>query len=353
MATAALVCDVALRAVAQAAAGPGLASDAWVALCSNCVSFLILTSVFVDDQEWETAICYAAGLCGSLLLLAQACLLGMAPAPLLPTAALLAVLSVAINTAKARGWLDGPAAPTRLWGMWRGAVGCLGWAMVPQIAYLSLVLPATSGPDTLASSSWGPAAASICLGAALAALLRHRPSKALARQGRRRRSGGLFDSWSVPAWTATLLFMLEPVAALASAARTPEALLSLAPSDFLLPALATGLQVPRALLRDHMWFTGTSYATLFACAQAAVVACARGSYAAAAAALAIPLLCMTCLLALTAAAQGNSRPLRALQQVAEGYRREQLPLRSRARLLAGQIKRRLWHAAGLGPPFQP
>jgi hypothetical protein len=30
MATAALVCDVALRAVAQAAAGPGLASDAWV-----------------------------------------------------------------------------------------------------------------------------------------------------------------------------------------------------------------------------------------------------------------------------------------------------------------------------------
>lgn len=243
----------------------------------------------------------------------------------------------------------------------------------------------------------------------------------------------------------------------ASAARTPEALLSLAPSDFLLPALATGLQVPRALLRDHMWFTGeqlpascrscttrvfvlqggtlglrkaliqrrwrasrvsqshppqeqaaavlptpspfpvccsqlltsphcwpallllllllhpflltqfppahwvlllfesagTSYATLFACAQAAVVACARGSYAAAAAALAIPLLCMTCLLALTAAAQGNSRPLRALQQVAEGYRREQLPLRSRARLLAGQIKRRLWHAAGLGPPFQP
>jgi hypothetical protein len=174
--------------------------------------------VFVDDQEWETTICYAAGLCGSLLLLAQACLLGMAPAPLLPTAALLAVLSVAINTAKARGWLDGPAAPTRLWGMWRGAVGCLGWAMVPQIAYLSLVLPATSGPDTLASSSWGPAAASICLGAALAALVRHRPSKSLARQGRRRRSGGLFDSWSVPAWTATLLFMLEPVAALVSTA---------------------------------------------------------------------------------------------------------------------------------------
>lgn len=46
----------------------------------------------------------------------------------------------------------------------------------------------------------------------------------------------------------------------AGAARDPASLLALCPADFLLPALATGLQVPRALLCDHMWLTGARQA---------------------------------------------------------------------------------------------
>lgn len=43
----------------------------------------------------------------------------------------------------------------------------------------------------------------------------------------------------------------------AAAARDPAGLAGLQPATFLLPALATGLQVPRALLaQEHMWTTG-------------------------------------------------------------------------------------------------
>lgn len=126
-ATLACLADVALRCAAQAAAGASLAAtDAWVVsgcatalllpclfahwpvtrapatnhaaaalapsgaqpppsaawhahphpplqpLASNFVSFLILSSVFLDDGEWEAVACYLAGLAGTLLLLAQA-----------------------------------------------------------------------------------------------------------------------------------------------------------------------------------------------------------------------------------------------------------------------------------------
>lgn len=180
-----------------------------------------------------------------------------------------------------------------------------------------------------------------------------------------------------------------------AAARDSSILLALSPTDFLLPALATGLQVPRALLRDHMWLTGalrpgvacqllavcclqrrwwpafqprrlpccwmlaagwhetlpplcigcpiephalgptylpllpwphphagTSWATVFACLQAAIVAAAHGELANAAAALAAPLLCSAWLLRSVARAQGHNAPLQALGPAAAAYQRE-------------------------------
>ena len=78
-------------------------------------------------------------------------------------------------------------------------MGCVGWAMLPQVAYLTLLLPAGAA----AGASWGLAAVSLLLGAGLLALLR--PG---------RLPSSLLNAWDVPAWTATLLFMIEPIAAL-------------------------------------------------------------------------------------------------------------------------------------------
>ena len=74
----------------------------------------------------------------------------------------------------------------------------------PQVFYLSVVLPSCGVPDgAAASASWAPAAAGLCLFAGLGLALQ---ARWLPRS--------CWEMWDVPAWTATLLFMLEPLAAL-------------------------------------------------------------------------------------------------------------------------------------------
>lgn len=68
-----------------------------------------------------------------------------------------------------------------------------------QIAYLSLAVP----PAAACTASWGPAAVSTAGAAALLALT---TAGVLPASWQR--------SWDVASWTATLLFMLEPLAAL-------------------------------------------------------------------------------------------------------------------------------------------
>ncbi|PSC71805.1 maltose excess chloroplastic-like [Micractinium conductrix] len=321
-ATLAVLADAGVRAAAQAAAGAALqASGAWVPLASNLTSFLILSSTFVDDGERDASACYLAGLGCTAALLAQAHWLHAVPPALFWPAAALALASAAVNAAKLAGLLDAPGPAAALWPLWRRVVGCVGWAMVPQVAYLSLVRPASTAH---AAATWGPAGVSMAAGAALLALLRAGWLPPAWR-----------GAWDVASWTATLLFMMKPLAALAAAALEPATLLDVSPAAFLLPALATGLQVPRALLRcgvdaeigSHMWLTGTSWATAFACVQAAVAAVAQGKPGTAAVALAAPLLFAACLLRTTATAQGSHLLLAPLQPVAAAYRQEARPWR--------------------------
>lgn len=72
---------------------------------------------------------------------------------------------------------------------------------------------------------------------------------------------------------------------------------------------------------------GTSWATAFACVQAAVAAVAQGKPGTAAVALAAPLLFAACLLRTTATAQGSHLLLAPLQPVAAAYRQEARPWR--------------------------
>lgn len=146
----------------------------------------------------------------------------------------------------------------------------------------------------------------------------------------------------------------------ADLARNPGSALHLAPGDFLLPALATGLQVggawpavsvhpaaalwpllllhasspaavpwlqvPRALeVGNHMWFTGTSWSTAFAALQAAAVAAARGSHGAAACALLLLALSYALLLKVLAQAQGLPSPRSSLAPILEAYRAQLRP----------------------------
>ena len=71
------------------------------------------------------------------------------------------------------------------------------------------------------------------------------------------------------------------------------------PSSFLLPAAATGFQVPRAaFVGNPMWRLGTSWATAFAALQAVVIATARKKYLVAAVSIC---LCLSLFIGVSAA----------------------------------------------------
>ena len=183
-------------------------------LASNLTSFLILSSTFVDDGERDASACYLAGLGCTAALLAQvgpgpvrearlqsgmaaatplpacSCALPalLSPAPhlawlhtpnplapppplLLPQAhwlhavppalfwpaAALALASAAVNAAKLAGLLDAPGPAAALWPLWRRVVGCVGWAMVPQVT--AVFMPCCRTAFLIHLPAWGT-----CLG---------------------------------------------------------------------------------------------------------------------------------------------------------------------------------------------
>ena len=128
---------------------------------------------------------------------------------------------------------------------------------------------------------------------------------------------------------------LPLLAAQAAAWREPAVLVGVAPTSFLLPALATGLQVPRAVwVGNHMWATGTAWATAFAALQAALVAALAGRLLLAALALCLPPAAATLVLHAHAAARGLPSPLAALRPIARAYGRERWVLRELWRMVA-------------------
>lgn len=177
----------------------------------------------------------------------QAWMLGAAPMPVAAVALLLAGGAAATNAVLlgSGALLTAPRAAAA-WRLWRGVLGAVGFAMLPQVGggprcgleagwlqwvagaaaacaggshpstpwlrasdapqvlYMSTLLPASgSAPGAAGSASWAPAAVGLSLFAALALAL---------RAGRLPRS--CWEVWDAPAWAATLLFMLEPLTVL-------------------------------------------------------------------------------------------------------------------------------------------
>lgn len=86
---------------------------------------------------------------------------------------------------------------------------------------------------------------------------------------------------------------------------------------------------------------GTSWATLFACVQAAAAAVAAGQLAVAAGFTAAPLVGAAWLLAATAAVEGQPSPLAALRPIVDTYGQQQRPWRQLAARLRSVARRRV------------
>lgn len=245
-------------------------------IIGNLTAFFILSSVFVDDEEHPAAVAYTSGLACSFLLLARVHYMAIvslqhsshAIASSFPSnivflpCTVLVMLSIAMNIKQsmlpgttrklqlkhtARDDTDNDDTGNMMWESWKHVTLCVGCCVLPQIAYTTFV----TTPQHLDTHMWHvyPLFASFIM--LCGAFYLYITGK----------KEGFFRD--VAPWCATLLFMIDGVQS-----TQHESLWR-----FALPALSTGLQVPRAhLVKNSMWRLGTTWATFFTAVKASTVA---------------------------------------------------------------------------------
>ncbi|KAK9837441.1 hypothetical protein WJX81_002838 [Elliptochloris bilobata] len=259
----------------------------WLSMVTYTYCCVTLVGVFMDLEEPEcaalNAVC-AFLYAGSLLALVAA---GAMPRPVTAAAVAGTAAAAVALPARACGALGatGGGVGKRAWAAWNNGLALLGAGMLSQAL------------GALAGMSAATAPATVLVGIALAAGYGgwFLPYARWQRLWRRRwaRTVARALPWSdVPAWMATVLFMVQPALQLAAGSAGAGAGTAGAVT---LCAAANAAVVPRALAtRDHIFFTGTASCAALYCAQLATLA-ATGTHGAA-----LPALCGLATLALVA-----------------------------------------------------
>eukprot|EP00887_Chlorella_sp_A99_P002475 scaffold10.g2475.t1 len=229
-----------LKNAAYLRAGNGAALSAlsyWSYLTGMGGNSLLL-SYFAERREYSAVLIQALGVLSSLAVLTQLLAGGAMPRGLYAAAALVVGTQAIMTGLKLSGALDGGKRGAAAWCAWQAVAGCAGLVLVPQALWSTFAGGA-------GGASLAPALASAT--AAAAALAAERAGRLPA--------GLLRGAWAaLSAWTATLLFMLQP---------DPSSLSALSLPTILLATAGNALMVPRALhLRDAVWLTGATWGSL-------------------------------------------------------------------------------------------
>ena len=202
----------------------------------------LLLSYFTSKRESSAVLVQAIGIGSAFAVLTQLRVALVMPRAIYAGVACAVAATAILTGLKLAGWMDTSKAGQRLWMLWQKALGLGGLFAVPH------VLCATVGVDPLL-----PSLATTAVGCALAA---GEAAGALppALQG----------AWGkISAVTATLLFMLQPVAQLVRNLTAPGGLESLSVATIALAAVGNALMVPRAMwTRDAVWLTGSLWGSL-------------------------------------------------------------------------------------------
>jgi hypothetical protein len=147
-----------------------------------------------------------------------------------------------------------------MFNLWVKILGLGGLAFVAQSLFISFF----GGGGGGAGSLW-PAAATLVCGIALvvAELLNKIPQPldnmktTCSRRGNNNNANSTGLWVQISAWTATALFMLQPIVQLIKNFSDPSSLGGLSLATIMLAAVGNGLMIPRALLTgDVVWLTG-------------------------------------------------------------------------------------------------
>ncbi|CAI7844341.1 unnamed protein product [Closterium sp. NIES-54] len=215
--------------------GAALGILSWLGFATGFLGNMLLLSYFTAKRELSACLVQVVGAASTAILLSQVYLAGFMPPPAFTAVVAYLLLGCAVNCLRFTRRLPQP-----LWDTWQDVIGVLGLAVLPQVIWSTFSSISTKLPGTISAVG----------GLLFIAAMRR------GLVGQRWR-----DRWQLlSGWTATLLFMVMPVAQLQVCFTRPDQLAGMSALSSLLGIVGNGLMVPRALFkRDFIWFLGCSW----------------------------------------------------------------------------------------------
>lgn len=213
----------------------------WLGMFTGLLGNLSLLSYFIKKRETEVVVVQTLGVVSIYIVITQLAMAGAMPLPHYIATSTVVFSGLILNFMN-YFYLLNPG----IWSLWEDFITIAGLSALPQVMW-STFLPYV--PNTILP---GLTAFVIAVMAVL-----------MARMGKLSDKGIKFVG-SISGWTATLLFMWMPVAQMWTNLLNPENIRGLSSVSMLLAMVGNGLMIPRALfIRDLMWFTGSSWASVF------------------------------------------------------------------------------------------
>ncbi|XP_059625148.1 maltose excess protein 1-like, chloroplastic [Cornus florida] len=213
----------------------------WLGMFTGLLGNLSLLSYFANKKEKEVVVVQTLGVVSIYVVITQ---LAMAEAmPLLQ----FIITSIVVASGLVLNFMNYfDLLNHRIWSFWEDFITVAGLSALPQVMWSTFV--------PYIPNSILPAVISFIV--AVVAVV-------MARIGKLPEKGVKFVR-SISGWTATLLFMWMPVAQMWTNFLNPDNIKGLSAFSMLLAMIGNGLMIPRALfIRDLMWFTGSTWASIF------------------------------------------------------------------------------------------
>lgn len=215
----------------------------WLSYLTGLFGNTLLLQYFTTKREMSAVLVQAIGIASSFAVLTQIRIAGFLPQAVYSAVAAIVACTATLTALKLGGRLDHSKQGEQIWAGWQKVLGLAGLAVVPQVLWSTFAGSATILPSLCA----------LCLGCT-----------ALGLDAAGWLPPALASAWGkLSAWTATLLFMLQPVSQLVRNFQDPSSLAGLSLATIQLAAAGNALMVPRALyIRDRIWLVGALWGSL-------------------------------------------------------------------------------------------
>ncbi|KAL8127606.1 maltose excess protein 1-like, chloroplastic [Apium graveolens] len=213
----------------------------WLGMLTGLLGNMSLLSYFVKKRETEVVVVQTLGVVSIYAVITQLAIAEAMPFPYFVVISAVVASCLLVNFMKYFNFLnDG------VWRLWEDFITIGGLSALPQVMW-STFIPYV--PNTILPGSVAFVLAAVAV--------------VMARLGKLSEKATEFVG-SISGWTATLLFMWMPVAQTWTNFLNPENIKGLSAVSMLLAMIGNGLMIPRALfIRDLMWFTGSTWASIF------------------------------------------------------------------------------------------